>query len=111
LRREINARLNVVENWNGAQGFIFFGKGGEIASNRLEDQELSVLALQLLQNCLIYVNTLMLQGIPTEPAWLERMTPEDHRTLTPAIHSHINPYGRLSADLSRRIDFDQPMAA
>jgi TnpA family transposase len=111
FRREINAGLNVVENWNGAQGFIFFGKGGEIASNRLEDQELSVLALQLLQNCLIYVNTLMLQRILTEPAWLERMTPEDHRALTPALHSHINPYGRLTADLSRRIDFERRMAA
>ena len=111
FRREINAGLNVVENWNGAQGFIFFGKGGEIASNRLEDQELSVLALQLLQNCLIYVNTLMLQRILTEPTWLERMTPEDHRALTPAIHSHINPYGRLTADLNRRIDFEQRVAA
>ena len=111
FRREINAGLNVVENWNGAQGFIFFGKGGEIASNRLEDQELSVLALQLLQNCLIYVNTLMLQRILTEPVWLARMTPEDHRALTPAIHSHINPYGRLTADLSRRIDFEQRVAA
>jgi TnpA family transposase len=111
FRREINAGLNVVENWNGAQGFIFFGKGGEIASNRLEDQELSVLALHLLQNCLIYVNTLMLQRILTEPTWLERMTPEDHRALTPALHSHINPYGRLTADLSRRIDFERRMAA
>ena len=91
FRREINARLN--------------------ASNRLEDQELSVLALQLLQNCLIYVNTLMLQRILTEPAWHERITPEDHRALTPAIHSHINPYGRLTADLSRRIDFEQRVAA
>jgi hypothetical protein len=43
----------------------------------------------------IYVNTLMLQRILTEPAWLERMTPEDHRALTPAIHAQINPYGRL----------------
>jgi len=63
----INAGLNVVENWNGAQGFIFFGKGGEIAGNRLEEQELSALALHLPQNCLIYVNTLMLQRILTEP--------------------------------------------
>jgi hypothetical protein len=60
---------------------------------------------------LIYVNTLMLQRILTEPAWLARMTQEDHRALTPAIHSHINPYGRLTADLSRRIDFEPRMAA
>jgi TnpA family transposase len=111
LRREIHAGLNVVENWNGAHSFIFFGKGGEVASNRLEDQELSVLALHLLQNCLVYVNTLMLQRVLTEPAWMARMTAEDHRGLTPAIHAHINPYGRFDADLSRRIDFDLPMAA
>lgn len=111
LRREIHAGLNVVENWNGAHSFIFFGKGGEVASNRLEDQELSVLALHLLQNCLVYVNTLMLQRVLTEPAWLKRMTAEDHRGLTPAIHAHINPYGRFDADLERRIDLDQGMAA
>lgn len=111
LRREIHAGLNVVENWNGAHSFIFCGKGGEVASNRLEDQELSVLALHLLQNCLVYVNTLMLQRVLTEPAWLARMTAQDHRGLTPAIHAHINPYGRFDADLTRRIDLDLPVAA
>jgi TnpA family transposase len=49
LRREIHEALNVVENWNSANSFIFFGKGGEVATNRLEDQKLSVLALHLLQ--------------------------------------------------------------
>jgi hypothetical protein len=53
----------------------------------------------------------MLQRVLTEPAWLKRMTAEDHRGLTPAIHAHINPYGRFDADLDRRIDLDQPMAA
>jgi TnpA family transposase len=54
LRREINEGLNVVENWNSANSFIFCGKGGEIATNRLEDQEIAVLSLHLLQNCLVY---------------------------------------------------------
>ncbi len=45
LRREVNEALNVVENWNNANGFIFFGKGKEIATNRLEDQEIAVLSL------------------------------------------------------------------
>lgn len=52
VRREIHAGLNVVENCNGPLSFIFLGKGGEMASNRLEDQELSVLALQLVRNYL-----------------------------------------------------------
>lgn len=61
LRREIHEGLNVVENWNGANGFIFYGRGSELASNRREDQEISALALQLLQASLVYVNTLMIQ--------------------------------------------------
>ncbi|CUX68375.1 hypothetical protein AGR5A_pb0018 [Agrobacterium genomosp. 5 str. CFBP 6626] len=27
--------LNVVENWNSANGFVFVGKGGEMATNRI----------------------------------------------------------------------------
>jgi hypothetical protein len=39
---EIHEGLNVVETWNSANGFIFFGKGGEVASNRPEDEEVAV---------------------------------------------------------------------
>lgn len=57
MRIRIHEGLNVVENWNSANSFIFYGKSGEIATNRIEDQEVSVLALHLLQNCLVYINT------------------------------------------------------
>jgi TnpA family transposase len=53
MRREIQEGLNVVENWNGANAFIFYGKNGEIATNQLAEQELSVLSLHLLQICLV----------------------------------------------------------
>jgi TnpA family transposase len=111
FRREIHQGLNIVENWNSANGFIFFGKGGEVASNRLEDQELSVRALHLLQNCLVYVNTLMLQSVLADPDWMKRMTPEDYRGLTPLIYAHVNPYGRFDLDFVRRIDFGQRLVA
>lgn len=32
-----------MESWNSANGFIFFGKSGEIVSNRMEDQEMRIL--------------------------------------------------------------------
>ncbi len=105
FRREIHESLNVVENWNSANGFVFFGKGGEVATNRLEDQEISVLALHLLQNCLVYVNTRMLQSVLGDPVWTARMTPEDYRGLSPLGYSHVNPYGRFEIILTERIDF------
>jgi TnpA family transposase len=29
----------VIENWNGVNDFIFYGKGDEMATNRLEDAD------------------------------------------------------------------------
>ena len=39
LQREINEGLNVVESWNRANAVIFFGKGGDIATNRRDEQD------------------------------------------------------------------------
>ena len=103
VRREINEGLNVVERWNGVNDFIFYGKGGEFASNRLETQELSVLSLHLLQNCLVYVNTLMIQSVLAEPYWEKKLTETDLRAITPLIFSHVNPYGTFKLDLKERI--------
>jgi len=105
FRREIHEGLNVVENWNSANGFVFFGKGGELATNRIEEQQISAMALHLLQASLVYVNTRMLQTVLVEPQWTSQMMPEDYRGLTPLIYSHVNPYGRFDLDLDTRIDF------
>ena len=109
LRREINEGLNVVENWNSANSFIFYGKGGEVATNRLEEQELSVLCLHLLQICLVYINTLMIQQVLSEPTWMSRMKTEDFRALTPLIYSHVNPYGTWRLDLDERLLIEFPV--
>ncbi len=111
LRREINEGLNVVETWNSANGFIFFGRGGEVASNRLDDQQASVAALHLLQSCLVYVNTLMLQRVLAEDRWRERMTAADARGLTPLIWAHVSPYGAFDLDMDRRLDIGLKEAA
>ncbi len=111
LRREINEGLNVVENWNSANSFIFYGKGGEVAINRLEDQELAVLSLHLLQICLVYVNTLMFQQVLSEQHWQGKMTDEDYRALTPLIYSHVNPYGEFNLDMSKRLPIESAASA
>ena len=107
LRREINESLNVVEGWNNANGFIFFGKGKEIATNRLEDQEIAVLSLHLLQSCLVYVNTLMIQEVLSSSEWMKMMKPDDLRALTPLIWSHVNPYGTFRLNLDERLPIGQ----
>lgn len=110
FRREIHEGLNVVENWNSANGFVFFGKGGEISSNRIADQEISAHALHLLQASLVYVNTRMVQSVLSEPEWVSRLSERDLQGLSPLFYLHINPYGRFDVDLDKRIDFGK-MAA
>jgi TnpA family transposase len=107
LRREINTGLNVVERWNGVNNFIYFGKGGEFATNRLEEQEVSVLSLHLLQASMVYVNTLMIQNILAEPLWKARMTERDMAALSPLPHSHFNPYGKFDLDMSTHLPLEE----
>jgi TnpA family transposase len=104
LRREVHEGLNTIESWNAANSFIFYGKGGEVATNRLEDQEVSVLSLHLLQTALVYVNTLMIQEVLASPSWRSRLTLEDLRGLTPLIFSHVNPYGLFLLDMDARLN-------
>ena len=103
LRREIHEGLNTIERWNGANDFVYFARRGEMTSNRREDQEISMLSLHLLQNCMVYVNTLMLQEVLAQPHWRGRLTPTDLRALTPLIWEHVNPYGRFELDMTTRL--------
>jgi TnpA family transposase len=52
-----------LESWNRANAIIFYGKSGDLATNRRDEQEMSVLCLRILQAAMVYVNTLMLQDI------------------------------------------------
>ena len=89
LRHEINDGLQVVENWNSANDFIFFGKGGEIATNRFEDQELAMLSLHLLQISLVYINTLMIQQVLADRGWLGA---HGTRRLARLNTAHLRPH-------------------
>ena len=109
-RREIHEGLNTIERWNATNSFVFFGKSGEISTNRLEEQEISVLSLHLLQICLVYVNTLMIQRVLQEPAWSSRMTSQDLSALTPLIFHHVNPYGTFELDMNERIPIETEVA-
>ncbi|MFH8753906.1 transposase [Streptomyces rimosus] len=104
LQREIEEGLNVMESSNGANSVIAYGKGGEIASNRRDEQEMFVLCLRILQSALVYVNTLMLQDVLGEPEWAGLLTPADRRGLTPLFWSHVRPYGEVNLDMDARLN-------
>jgi len=108
VRREIQEGLNVVENWNSANGFIFYGKRGEVSTNDPDAQEIAILSLHLLQSCVVYINTLMAQEILAEPKWQRRMTVADWRALTPLFYGHVNPYGRFDLDMNSRLLLQEP---
>ena len=78
-------------------------KGGDIATNRRDEQELSVLCLRILQAALVYVNTLMVQDVLADQAWADRLTAEDRRGLTPLFWAHVAPYGEVRLDMGRRL--------
>ena len=70
-----------------------------------------MLALHLLQNALVSINTLMLQRVLSEAAWATRLTGEDLRALTPLISAHVSPYGHFLLDTQTRLGIELPFDA
>lgn len=106
LRQEINEGLNVVENWHSANDFVFFGKQAEMASNNMEQHELSMLCLQLGQNSMGFINTLIIQRILARPHWQGRLTARDLKALSPLMWDHINPFGKFELNMNSRMELD-----
>jgi TnpA family transposase len=106
LRREIHEGLQVVENWNSASTDLFYGKNGVLTGPDKENQEVSMLALHLLQSALVFVNTLLIQKILAESQWAERLTDADRRALSPLFWSHANLYGTMVIDMDSHLDLD-----
>ncbi|MCX4821580.1 transposase [Streptomyces sp. NBC_01142] len=71
MRQEIHEGLQVVENWNSANKDLFYGKDGDLAGADKESQEVSMLALFLLQSTVVHVNTLLMQEVLADPKWAD----------------------------------------
>lgn len=96
----------MVESWNAANAVIYYGKSGEISTNRREGVEMAALCLRILQASLVYVNTPMLQeDVLAEPQWSRLLAPADRRGLTLLFWQHVRPYGEVRLDLGSRLDF------
>lgn len=103
LRIEIHEGLNTIESWNAGNDFIFCGKGKEFTSNDMGEQEISALSLHLIQSCLVFINTLLIQNILEEPKWLNCFEDADFRGVTPLIYGNINPFGNFNIDMNERL--------
>ena len=95
--------VGVAAGRNSVNGFIFSARGGELLSNRPEDQEITVLSLHLIQVSLALVNTLMLQDVLAEENCKASMKREDWHGLTPLFYQHVNPNWRFMLDLTQCI--------
>jgi hypothetical protein len=49
------------------------------------------------------VNTLLVQDVLAEPAWVDALTPEDRRGLTPLFWTHVAPYGEVKLNMGKRL--------
>jgi TnpA family transposase len=101
LRHEVEAGLNVVERWNEANDFIRYGRQGIFATNNREQQEISALCLQLVQNCLVLINAILVEQTVAQHHLLEQFSSDDRRALTPLFFEHVNPYGLFELDVTR----------
>ncbi|WP_405985697.1 Tn3 family transposase [Streptomyces sp. NBC_00872] len=111
MRQEIHEGLQVVENWNSANKDLFYGKDGDLTGADKESQEVSMLALHLLQSALVHVNTLLMQEVLADPKWADKLTDADRRALSPLFWTHVNPYGRFELDMNSHLDLDLPIRA
>lgn len=62
---------------------IYYGKEGELTGPDKETQEISMLALHLLQSALVLINTRLIDRILSEPRWADKLTERGLRALTP----------------------------
>jgi hypothetical protein len=85
---------------------VFFARRGELATNRQKDHEVSMVALHLLQNCLTYINTLMLQKVLSRPHWAQKLGARDLSALTPLICEHVTPYGCFELNMNAQLPLD-----
>jgi TnpA family transposase len=79
VRREVHERRQIIEHWNSGIDFILYGKDSELTGDDREDQEISMLAMHLLQSALVLINTMLVQQVLTEPGGVSDLTPQIRR--------------------------------
>jgi TnpA family transposase len=79
---------------------IFYGKDGVLTGADREHAEVLMLALHLLQVCLIHINTLLLWAVLGEWAWADRLAVEARRGPGLLFWAHVNPCCRFRLNIN-----------
>jgi hypothetical protein len=66
-----------------------------------------MLALHLLQSALVLINTRLVDRVLADRAWVQTMTDEDRRGLTPLFWSNVALHGTFTLDMNSRLDYDR----
>ncbi|MFH8433539.1 Tn3 family transposase [Streptomyces sp. NPDC018056] len=106
----IHERLQVVGELEQRERALFpHSKEGDLAGPDKEPQEVSMLALHLLQSSLVNVSTLLLmQEVLADPKWADKLTDADRQALSPLFWIHVTPYGRFEPGMNSYLDPDRP---
>ncbi|MCW2943274.1 MAG: transposase Tn3 [Actinomycetia bacterium] len=56
----------------------------------------------------MFVNTLMIQDLLSDPEWADALTDADKRALTPLFWMHIQPYGEVRLNMGNRLQLSAP---
>lgn len=94
-----------------ANAQIFYGKAGDIASNRRDEQEMSVLCLHIVQAAMVHINTLMIQNVLRDPEWSAALSKTDYRALTPLFWAHAAMHGEFKLNMRTRMTIDSATSA
>jgi hypothetical protein len=80
---------------------IRYGRGGKFETTNALEMEISMLSLHKLANCLMLVNTILVQRTIEQLSLADPLTLEDRRALSPLFYGHINPYGLFELNLHK----------
>ena len=94
-RRRIHAQLNKGETLHALRRQLFFANQGQLRRRSNDDQDIQGESLTLLTNAIIAWNTTYIESATQHLTATGTHIPTQHLThLSPAIHEHINLYGK-----------------
>jgi hypothetical protein len=94
----VDLRAEVSSQYFGVNLLLSFRRGASVLDSPMDDPQIFEMILSL-----VYMNTLMIQQVYKDGNWQKRFTKEDYRGVTPLFYSHVEPYGMLQLDMTKRL--------